>query len=64
MAIRHLHSHNIIHRDIKPENILIDTDGYLVLADFGISLELPKEEEEVEVNFYGTLDYIPFEILK
>jgi serine/threonine protein kinase len=59
-----LHSHNIIHRDIKPENILIDTDGYLVLADFGISLELPKEEEEVEVNFYGTLDYIPFEILK
>lgn len=36
-AIKYAHQKNVWHRDIKPENILIDTDGTVVLADFGIA---------------------------
>ncbi len=36
-ALQHMHSHNILHRDIKPSNILLDDDGSVYLADFGIA---------------------------
>lgn len=42
LAIEHVHSHNVIHRDLKPENIFIDTDGHLVLGDFGIAWEFQR----------------------
>lgn len=37
LAIEYIHSLGIIHRDIKPSNCLIDLDGHLKLADFGLS---------------------------
>ena len=36
-AINILHGKMILHRDIKPENILIDSNGTLKLADFGLA---------------------------
>ena len=36
-AVKYAHHKNVWHRDIKPENILIDNDGNIVLADFGIA---------------------------
>lgn len=37
IGIQYLHSKKIIYRDIKPENIMIDQDGNLKIADFGLS---------------------------
>lgn len=32
-----MHERFIMHRDIKPENILVDSNGYLKLIDFGFA---------------------------
>lgn len=39
LAIEYIHSMNVIYRDLKPDNILIDADGHIKLADFGLAKE-------------------------
>ena len=36
-ALQFAHDHGVVHRDIKPENILIDRQGAVKIADFGLA---------------------------
>lgn len=57
LAIAEVHARGIIHRDIKPENIMIGSDGYVRLVDFGESAYL-RRVGEVNVSG-GTLPFMP-----
>ncbi|XP_015225293.1 PREDICTED: serine/threonine-protein kinase Sgk1-like [Cyprinodon variegatus] len=61
-ALGYLHSLSIVYRDLKPENILLDSEGHVMLTDFGLC------KEGVAVGgmthtFCGTPEYLAPEVL-
>ena len=59
-SIDYLHRKRIIHRDIKPSNIMVDTNGYIKLIDFGAS----KILKDYTSTIIGTPHYIAPEVLE
>jgi serine/threonine kinase PknH len=59
-ALDAAHADGLIHRDIKPSNILVDTDEFVYLADFGITRALGGDSQSLTSSHavVGSLDYM------
>ena len=42
LGLEYLHNKDIVYRDIKPENILVDIEGHIKIADFGLAKHIPR----------------------
>ncbi len=61
-ALQYAHDHGVVHRDIKPENLLLDKEGRVKIADFGIAKLVGKETKDLTLTgagqIMGTLQYM------
>eukprot|EP00668_Euglena_longa_P008180 GGOE01009845.1.p1 GENE.GGOE01009845.1~~GGOE01009845.1.p1 ORF type:complete len:809 (-),score=225.90 GGOE01009845.1:554-2671(-) len=58
LALKYLHSQNVIHRDLKTSNVLINGSGHAILSDFGIAVGCLEAQ-----TFCGTPDYLAPEVV-
>ncbi|CDY60604.1 BnaCnng36580D [Brassica napus] len=62
-GLHHCHSRGVLHRDIKGSNLLIDSNGVLKIADFGLATFFDPENRIPLTSRVVTLWYRPPELL-
>lgn len=63
-TLQHAHKHGIIHRDIKPANVMVNHEGQVKVADFGLAKMPAQDLEGVDSSItMGSPDYLAPECL-
>ncbi|XP_076908756.1 putative serine/threonine-protein kinase At1g54610 [Bidens hawaiensis] len=62
-GLEHCHNRHVLHRDIKGSNLLLDNDGGLKIADFGLASFFDPNHKQPMTSRVVTLWYRPPELL-